>query len=146
MLSLIEDYVLKCCVPQQTELKGSAFGIVALTLGHCLSIWKDQLTRDQRSMLYAAQAHLVPLHANSNIELSWLKDPKKSRILGLTCSDCSERFDSVWRISFGLCGTLNPPALLEDVSKIASLPQCRQLIAHTARAPSWQCKKKCNKK
>jgi hypothetical protein len=129
--------------PVRGLILGCTF-VVILSLGHHSSVWKE-FTRDQRSTLYAAQAHLVFLRDNQHLDLGWLQDPKKSKILGLACSDCSKRLDSAWRVSFGLCGALNSRIPLEDVSNIARLPQCRQIFAENIRYnPTQLCKKDCN--
>jgi hypothetical protein len=131
--------------PARGLILGCAF-VVVLSLGHRSSVWKDQLTRDQRYTLYAAQAHLVSLRDNQHLEIKWLQDPQNSKILGSACSACAVQFNSTWEISFGLCGTLNSHIPLEDVSNLARLPQCRQIFAEAVRCPLWSasCKKKCN--
>jgi hypothetical protein len=126
--------------PVRSLVLGYTF-VVILSLGHQSSIWKDQLTRDQRYTLYTAQAHLVSLRDNQHLDLGWIQGPKKSQLLGLGCSDCSERFvGPAWRLSFGLCEVLNSRIPLEDVTKLAHLPVHRQVFAETVRFPARPCK------
>ncbi|KAG8736186.1 hypothetical protein FRC10_009582 [Ceratobasidium sp. 414] len=118
--------------------------IAILSLGHNSSVWKE-LSRDERSVFYAAQVHLVSLGNAPNLVLAWINTPTRSSILNATCVRCFGRFPHAWSTSFGLLGTLGSATPLQDVSKLAHLPQCRQLFAETIRSDAWRCESFCGK-
>ena len=144
---------LKTCATLYGELSNSTrkydnitFGyvfIIILSLGHRSPIWTDQLTRDQRAILYTAQAHLTSLRKDKELDLAWLAHPRTSSLLHKTCSACSNRFDTVWDASFGQCGTINSAVPLRDVSELVVLPQCRHIFARGVRSSSWRCEFQC---
>ncbi|KAG8772531.1 hypothetical protein FRC12_003026 [Ceratobasidium sp. 428] len=120
--------------------------IVLLSLGHQSDIWKNRMTRDERSVFYVAQAHLVSLGTYPDLELGWLHNPKRFGIPDQACPTCSRQFAHVWSESFGPLGTLNSPLPLQDVAKLTRLPQCRYLFADKARKPDWSCQTNCGEK
>ncbi|KAF8599773.1 hypothetical protein BDV93DRAFT_525859 [Ceratobasidium sp. AG-I] len=121
---------------------GYVFTII-LSLGHRSPTWADQLTRDERAVLYAAQAHLTSLRKDKELDLGWLVHPRTSSLLHKTCSACSGCFDTVWNASFGQCGTIDSAAPLRDVSELVILPQCRHIFARGVRSSSWRCEFQC---
>ncbi|KAG8736187.1 hypothetical protein FRC10_009583 [Ceratobasidium sp. 414] len=119
--------------------------VAILSLGHNSSVWKDQLSRDERSVFYTAHVHLVSLDNIPNLELAWINNPIRSSIVNAICSRCSKRFPQAWSASFGHLGALGSATPLQDVSKLAHLPQCRQLFAETVRSDAWRCESFCGK-
>ncbi|KAG9094844.1 hypothetical protein FRC07_011194, partial [Ceratobasidium sp. 392] len=131
--------------PVSAMILGYTF-VVLLSLGHNSDVWKNQLTRDERSVFYTAQAHLVSLDNNPNLDLAWLKNPNASTLMQQICRECESRFDSLWSKSFGLLGTFGSPLPLADVCKLARLPQCRYLFAEAVRKPDWSCRSGCGER
>ncbi|KAG8760363.1 hypothetical protein FRC12_009578 [Ceratobasidium sp. 428] len=139
--------------PLKSPLSNLALGcifIMLLSLGHNSDVWRNKLTRDERSVFYTAQAHLVSLSTHSNLELGWLQNPRRFGVLDNTCSpECSEEISLAWSKTFGPLGVLNSPLPLEDVSKLASLPQYRHLFATRVRNLDWllcQCQEGCGER
>lgn len=126
----------------KTVIFGYVFAFV-LSLGHRSAAWTTQLTRDDRAIMYAAQAHLVSLRQDTKLDLAWLEDPRGSVLLEGACSACLNHFDSAWAASFGQCTPLNSAIPLEDICKVVYLPQYRQIFARIVRADSWDCKSQC---
>jgi hypothetical protein len=134
-VQLYKDPSLPTAMP---KLFGCVFAII-LSLGHQSSVWKDRLSRDERSILYAAQAHLVRLDEHRELSLGWLSRPKSLIVSpGGGCQSCQQYFHVLWNASFGQCGTLNSAMPLEDVSKVVRLPIYRQKFA-----ANWACETKC---
>ncbi|KAG9120428.1 hypothetical protein FRC07_004084 [Ceratobasidium sp. 392] len=131
--------------PMSNFARGYTF-IALLSLGHNSAVWKSQLTSDDRSILYAAQVHLVSLGEYPFLELGWIQIPTRFGIADQACFNCSHDFTLAWSESFGLLGTLNSPVQLVDVSKLARLPQCRYLFAERFRTSEWPCKLGCGGK
>ncbi|KAG8712670.1 hypothetical protein FRC09_019592 [Ceratobasidium sp. 395] len=120
--------------------------IMLLSLGHQSDIWKNELTRDERSVFYAAQVHLVSLGNYPNLELGWFHDPARSGIPDQACPACSQQFARVWSESFGHLGALNSPLPLHDVTGLTYLPRCRYMFSGEVRKPDWPCQTGCGEK
>jgi hypothetical protein len=109
--------------------------IAILSLGHRSPAWANKLTRNDRTTLYTAQAHLISI-GDSLSTISWLRQPRQIfQAMRITiCKACSQQFDLLWGASFGKCGQLTSKTALEDVSKLVELPQHRQILSR----PSWK--------
>ncbi|KAF8593403.1 hypothetical protein BDV93DRAFT_612242 [Ceratobasidium sp. AG-I] len=116
---------------------------VILSLGHRSSVWTNQLTREDRNILYAAQVHLMSLGDDPDLDLSWLsQSPSKYRIE--FCSDsCIKDTNTAWSASFALCGASDSVIPLVDVSMLVLLPGYRQLFADSARSNFKSCINEC---
>lgn len=108
--------------------------IAILSLGHRSPVWANKLTRNDRTTLYTAQAHLISLGDNLSTS-GWLRHPRQIfQAMRITiCKACSQQFDLLWAASFGKCGQLTSTTALEDISKLVELPQHRQILSR----PSW---------
>ncbi|KAG9074106.1 hypothetical protein FS749_014375, partial [Ceratobasidium sp. UAMH 11750] len=113
---LYKDTSLPTALP---KLFGCIFTLI-LSLGYQSTVWKDQLTRDERAALYVAQAHFTRLHRHPELSLEWLFSPQTT-------------------ITSGECGELNSVVPLEDISEIARLPQYRQKFADAVQSSPWVC-------
>lgn len=123
-------------------LFGFVFTVV-LSLGHRSSVWTNQLTREDRTILYAAQVNLVSLGEDPDFDLLWLSQ-SPSEIWDEGCSDsCYKDADAAWSASFAWCGTLDSNVPLVDISTLARLPSYRQLFADSTRPNFKLCKDEC---
>ncbi|KAG8727189.1 hypothetical protein FRC12_022729 [Ceratobasidium sp. 428] len=132
---LYKDASLPGALP---KLFGCIFTLV-LSLGYQSTVWKDQLTRDERAALYVAQAHFTRLHRHQELSLEWLSSPQTTITSGEVCHLCKQHFNALWSTSFGQCGDLNSVVPLEDIAKIARLPQYRQKFADFVQSTPWVC-------
>jgi hypothetical protein len=107
-----------------------------LSLGHRSSIWTDQLTRDDRTILYAAYADLTQLCDHTDLDVGWLAQPAKIKD---PCHkpNCAQNFEKLWKSTFAVCKNLNSPVPLEDIRQIVRLPLHRQSFVDRGR--SWTC-------
>ncbi|KAF8599766.1 hypothetical protein BDV93DRAFT_609064 [Ceratobasidium sp. AG-I] len=105
------------------SLFGYVFTLI-LSLGHHSPIWTSQLTREDRNILYTAQAHLISLGVDPNFELSRLLQPA-SQTWSFRCTSCTSHIDTAWSTSFAGFGSLNSTIPLEDISKLVLLPSYR---------------------
>ncbi|KAG8771870.1 hypothetical protein FRC12_003358 [Ceratobasidium sp. 428] len=144
ILGLYRDS-LSLSFPTSNLALGCIF-VVILSLGHNSDMWKNKLTRDERSVLYIAQVHLVSLRNHPGLKLDWFHNPTDSGVLAQVCSECSQHFTLAWSESFGRLGELNSPLPLEDVSKLANLPQCRYYFAGKVRKSGRLCQADCAEK
>jgi hypothetical protein len=119
------------------ELFGCVFAIV-LSLDRQSSVWKSELTRDHRAILYAAQVQLTRLDQHEKLKLGWLESPQKAASSRL-CSPCERRVTPLWGASFGQLGALGSVVPLEDISTIIRLPQCRQILADAIQSEAEVC-------
>ncbi|QRV83209.1 hypothetical protein RhiJN_11225 [Ceratobasidium sp. AG-Ba] len=87
---------------------------VLLSLGPNSIVWKDQLARDERAILYTVYAHWVSLQNNPHLELGWLENPLKFISFDDVCRRCFQRLFDAWNDSFGRIGTLDSSLPLED--------------------------------
>ncbi|KAG8730723.1 hypothetical protein FRC12_020106 [Ceratobasidium sp. 428] len=73
------------------QLFGYIFAII-LSLGHQSPVWKENLTREDRAALYAAQVHLVRLGRYEGLSLRWLTLSQNLRpavsFLAMDCHSC----------------------------------------------------------
>ncbi|KAF8601018.1 hypothetical protein BDV93DRAFT_525064 [Ceratobasidium sp. AG-I] len=125
--------------PQSKYFNRIAFGYVfalILSLGHRSAIWTDRLNREDRLMLYTAQAHLTCLQRDKSLDLDWLVVPR-TYLLEYVCSTCNKKFDSAWDASFGVYLPLDSAIPLEDISKLVHLPKYRQTFAKAVRSEAW---------
>ncbi|KAF8599768.1 hypothetical protein BDV93DRAFT_525855 [Ceratobasidium sp. AG-I] len=124
-----------------TSIFGYAFTVI-LSLGHYSSIWTNQLTREDRTVLYAAQAHLILLEEDPGLDLSWIFQPSR-RIWVYSCTPCTNLFNTVWGASFAKCTSLNSNIPLVDISKLVLLPIYRQFFIASTRSNPKSCRRKC---
>ncbi|KAF8599769.1 hypothetical protein BDV93DRAFT_293726 [Ceratobasidium sp. AG-I] len=126
-------------------LFGYVFTVI-LSLGLRSSVWTKQLTRDDRNILYAAQAHLASLGDDYFLEFSWIsQSPAKNR--SEYCSDsCTKYANTAWSASFASFAVLDSAASLMDASKLALLPSYRHLFVECTRPVFKSCKCKCARK
>ncbi|CAE6388932.1 unnamed protein product [Rhizoctonia solani] len=109
-------------------LFGCAF-LNILSLGHRSPVWAGCLTRNDRAILYAAQAQLVNASEGLGLDLGWLSAPR-SATPGQLCDKCSTRLLEKWNRSFGQCSKdLGSGYPLKDVSLLAQLPTYRHIIS-----------------
>ncbi|KAG9120012.1 hypothetical protein FRC07_004667 [Ceratobasidium sp. 392] len=130
---LYKDTSLPTALP---KLFGCIFTLI-LSLGYQSTVWKDQLTRDERAALYVAQAHFTRLNRHSELALEWLSSPQTTITSGEVCHMCKQHFNALWSTSFGQIGDLDSVVPLEDVAKIARLPQYRQKFADFVQTTPW---------
>lgn len=116
-------------------LFGYVFTII-LSLGHRSSVWTKQLTREDRTVLYAAQVNLTSLDKDPDLDLSQLLQVPKSFLARDSpfWSYCRPQQYNAWDASFANLGTLNSSTPLEDICKLVLLPAYRQLFADSTRA------------
>ncbi|KAF8593404.1 hypothetical protein BDV93DRAFT_549543 [Ceratobasidium sp. AG-I] len=124
-----------------TSLFGYVFTVI-LSLGHRSSTWTNQLTREDRTVLYAAQVHLTSLGGDSNLDLSWISQPSYQD-WGYFCTSCTDLVDTVWDTTFAKCSSLNYNVPLEDISRLVLLPSCRQLFIDSTRSDPKLCVHQC---
>ncbi|CAE6421316.1 unnamed protein product [Rhizoctonia solani] len=126
------------------ELFGWAF-LLVLSLGHRSATWSTKLAREDRLILYAAQAEMVKLSEYTPLGISWLVQPRQptNGLLHLSCSLCSARCADTWDTTFGKLGTLQSAMPLDDVRQLIHLPRYRQMFAKAISSTSWPCKEKC---
>ncbi|KAF8598159.1 hypothetical protein BDV93DRAFT_547508 [Ceratobasidium sp. AG-I] len=123
-------------MPERT-IFGYVFALI-LSLGHRSAVWTDNLTRADRLILYAAQAHLTCLKQDIVVDLGWIYNPRGYYIGNTACLTCGKQLDSVWDASFGLCGPLSSYMPLEDVTKLVQLPKYRQAFANIVLSENWE--------
>ncbi|CAE6477735.1 unnamed protein product [Rhizoctonia solani] len=89
------------------ELFGWTF-LLVLSLGHRSAAWSTKLSREDRLVLYAAQAELVKLSEYAPLGISWLAQSRHptNGLLHICCSVCSARCDEAWTTAFGKLGAL----------------------------------------
>ncbi|KAF8599767.1 hypothetical protein BDV93DRAFT_525854, partial [Ceratobasidium sp. AG-I] len=119
---------------------------VILSLGHRSSVWINQLTREDRNILYAAQVHLVSLGADSDLKLSWLSHPPSKNRSDFCSNSCTKDADTAWSTSFAYYGALNSDIPLVDIAKLVLLPSYRQLFADSTQSYFKSCKNGCARK
>lgn len=123
-------------------LFGYIFTIV-LSLGHRSSVWTSQLTREDRHVLYTAQAHLISIRDESDLDLSWLSRPP-SQNWGFVCNSCADHIDTAWGASLAGCANLDSIIPLEDISKLVLLPSYGQLFVDLIWSNPRPCTNWCN--
>ncbi|KAF8599771.1 hypothetical protein BDV93DRAFT_525857 [Ceratobasidium sp. AG-I] len=130
----------------QSTLFGYIFTII-LSLGHSSSVWATQLTRDDRTTLYAAQLHLVSLHNIPDLDMSWFAQPPRTlpKTLPPVCTSCTKDVNHAWNESFARCGSIDSPIPSEDIYKLVHLPAYRQLFADSIRLSSELCEEECGR-
>ncbi|KAH7334925.1 hypothetical protein B0J17DRAFT_672097 [Rhizoctonia solani] len=105
----------------ESVLFGCAF-LNILSLGHRSQVWAKCLTRDDRALLYAAQAQLVNVSAELDLDLGWISAPD-STISRQFCDRCKTMIPEKWEKGFGECNkALGSGLPLKDVSLLAQLP------------------------
>ncbi|CAE7070199.1 unnamed protein product [Rhizoctonia solani] len=107
-------------------LFGCAF-LNVLSLGHGSPVWARCLTRDDRALLYAAQAQLVdtPRALELDLPVGWSSE------LGLAtaCDICKKKYVAGWNQCFGQSyNALGSGLPLKDVSLLARLPIHRHTL------------------
>jgi hypothetical protein len=126
------------------DLFGYLFAII-LSLDHQSSVWKTDLTRNHRAILYAAQVQLTRLDQHAQLTLDWLVSPQKAATSRI-CGPCGRRFKPLWGASFGKLGALGSAVPSEDIATIILLPQCRQMFAKAVQSEVEVCKSRCGEK
>lgn len=122
-------------------LSGYAFTVI-LSLGHNSSVWADQLTREDRYILYAAQAHLISISRDPDLQLSQVLQPPEifpTNFFDIFAASCRNVIFTAWGASFASLGDLDSSAPLEDVSKLVLLPACREIFANSLRTKHPTC-------
>lgn len=123
-------------------LFGTLFAIV-LSLGHRSSVWTQHLTRDDRTVLFAAHADLTKLRDHKDLDVAWLTEPPRVREV-CSQSGCSQAFSKAWDKSFARCKRLDSPVALEDVKHLLNLPRHR--LEFSKQCQSWDCQSRCAQK
>jgi hypothetical protein len=144
---------LETCVslykdPIFSKISDALFGWIfafILSLGHRSSVWLNDLTRDDRLVLYTAQAELTNLSQHSDLRIAWLIGEKLPTfwVFDMCCQECLSHCKTVWSSSFGQVGELNSMIPLEDIRKIIRLCEYRQMFAQGAHFPTWPCWRGC---
>lgn len=154
---------LEICITWYKEtafsgISGTVFGWIfafILSLGHRSSIWADKLSRDERLVLYSAQAELVNLSGRSDLFTSWIRGEDRVQqgnplpepgAFRKCCPKCLSYCKSAWHSSYGRMGSLDSTATLEDIRKIIRLWDYRQMFAQAVGSSSWPCRAGCGKK
>lgn len=121
-------------------LSGWVF-LYVLSLGHRSPTWINQLSRNDRLVLYAAYAELTNLRHNPALQTIWLTSPKDESFGGLSstrsCIKCIRYLQDSWDSSLGQVGRLNSAVPLEDIRQIMRLPSYREIFAKAVRSQSW---------
>ncbi|KAF8599763.1 hypothetical protein BDV93DRAFT_609062 [Ceratobasidium sp. AG-I] len=132
-----------CSLPQTyPSLFGYVFSVI-LSLGHRSPIWINQLTREDRNVLYAAQAHLVFIGSDPDLGFSWLWQPLILNRCGYCSDSCTEDAETAWSASFARCGDFHSKIPLEDISNLLLLPSYRQLFADATQSRFNSCRREC---
>ncbi|CAE7079239.1 unnamed protein product [Rhizoctonia solani] len=97
---------------------GFVFAVI-VSLGPHSPIWTDRLTREDRRVLYAANATLIRLSNLPDLEIGWITDPSAIKVV---CSQCSRNFDDIWEDAFSQCNGLKSRIPSEDVRHVVCLP------------------------
>ncbi|CAE6529968.1 unnamed protein product [Rhizoctonia solani] len=125
--SLVEIYQGLKRSHNHNTLLGCVF-LNVLSLGHRSRVWAS-LTRDDKAILYAAQAQLTDLpHEFAPGSFTWLTKPGSEQTRGL-CAECQSRLSTIWSETFGECSDrLGSNTPLNDVLILAEMPKyCRAL-------------------
>ncbi|KAH7334319.1 hypothetical protein B0J17DRAFT_672904 [Rhizoctonia solani] len=113
---------------------GFIFAII-VSLGPRSPIWADCLTREERRVLYVANANLTPL-GHAGLEVDWVLNPIRVRQV---CSQCSNIFDDSWGGSFSQCGDFKSRLLSEDIRHVVALPEYLMQFWSLSGAASCNC-------
>jgi hypothetical protein len=109
---------------KESNTDPALFGCVflnVLSLGHRSSVWSTYLTRDDRAILYAAQAQLIDVSEELKIDLGWLSGPDPTISRGL-CGGCGVKIKTSWARSLRQCSNALGSGLpLKDVSILAQI-------------------------
>ncbi|CUA75569.1 Polyadenylate-binding protein, cytoplasmic and nuclear [Rhizoctonia solani] len=125
--SLVEIYQGFKRSHNHNTLLGCVF-LNVLSLGHRSRVWAS-LTRDDKAILYVAQAQLTDLpHEFAPGSFAWLTKPSSEQTRGL-CAECESRLSTIWSETFGECSDrLGSNTPLKDVLILAEMPKyCRAL-------------------
>ncbi|KAG8729623.1 hypothetical protein FRC11_008330, partial [Ceratobasidium sp. 423] len=114
---------------------GLIFAII-VSLGHQSPGWTDILTREDRRVLYAANATFTRLSNHTDIKVGWVMDPTAVKKV---CPQCSSNFDACWSIGFSQCEGLKSRVPSEDIRHIVSLPEYQMDFWSASRAASCKC-------
>ncbi|KAF8599779.1 hypothetical protein BDV93DRAFT_560076 [Ceratobasidium sp. AG-I] len=137
---LYKDPTLK---QQDPALFGHIFCAV-LSTGHRSSFWKDRLTRDDRSILFAAQAYLTPLP--TTLPIDWITDVTKvtSTVDAAERSSCfhgcSQQFSRSFASHFNCRTELTRDSPLVGVTALSSLATRRQSVVESLKLLKPDCK------
>ncbi|CAE6440623.1 unnamed protein product [Rhizoctonia solani] len=115
--------------------------IVILSLGHKSPVWEDQLTREDRRVLYAAAMIFTCLSNHADLGISWLLNPTEIKHV---CNRCSNNFDSCWNATFSRLKGLKSHVQLEDIRCIVGIPfyLSRFLVAFASKSTFCDCANK----
>ncbi|KAF8599777.1 hypothetical protein BDV93DRAFT_609072 [Ceratobasidium sp. AG-I] len=128
---------------QDPALFGYIFCVV-LSAGHQSPLWKERLTRNDRYILFAAQAHLTPLPAT--LPTDWIGDASKissmvdAQVRPGCFQSCSQRFKNSFNTHFNCRTALTQNSPLTGVTALASLATRRQSLAESFKPLNLQCK------
>jgi hypothetical protein len=123
-------------------LFGYVFAIILLR-GPESFTWTKDLTREDRTILYAAYAGLTRLDSHKDLDTSWIKEPTQVKDV---CSRlvCSSNFWNAWSIAFEYIGALDSLIPLEDMHEIVEISHSRRWSF--ARSCRWRCDSQCGQK
>ncbi|KAH7334320.1 hypothetical protein B0J17DRAFT_672905 [Rhizoctonia solani] len=118
--------------------------VVVLSLGARSPIWTNDLSREDRRVLYAGNSILVHLCDHVDLEVGWLLNTTRARKVINDCLACSTYLDGWWDLTFGRCNGLNSPIPSEDIRHIARMSDYRKSIHDVIMASSRaHCPAKC---
>ncbi|CAE6504221.1 unnamed protein product [Rhizoctonia solani] len=143
LYKIYKDHHYDTEAPESLGIFGWMF-VYVLSLGHHSSYWRDTLTRDDRSVLYMAQAELANLAARSDVSIGWLTNPlnPEFNILSQCCKDCLSHCKAVWGLTYGQVGELNSTEPLKDVRHLVKLPGYRIAFKNAVHG-AWPCHNNC---
>ncbi|KEP51794.1 hypothetical protein V565_055810 [Rhizoctonia solani 123E] len=116
-------------------LFGFLFAVV-VSLGHRSSIWTNDLTREDRRVLYAASTILTCLRDQADLGIHWFSNRS---VLNSTCSQCSHFVNLWWHDVFSECGDFQSRVLLEDIRRVVALPSYHLRFRELADRKSFSC-------
>ncbi|CAE7079279.1 unnamed protein product [Rhizoctonia solani] len=124
---------------------GFVFAVI-LSLGHRSSVWTNDMTREDRRVLFAANSMFTCLRDHTDLGVGWLLQPTDMRDVIKDCPDCSKLkntgFKAWWDSGFGQCGKLSSQIPLEDIRHIVRLPHYRNLFSDASSVRRY-CGKGC---
>lgn len=117
---------------------------VILSRRHISAVWLNQLSRDDRLVLYALQAELMEdVQGSGYIFAAALLRTLQRSLKVTSCSACSPHISAAQKSAFGPLGDLRSGAPLDHIKHLAELPYYSQVFAETIGSPTWSCDSKC---
>lgn len=127
---------------QDPALFGHIF-CVLLSAGYQSPLWKDHLTRDDRSKLLAAQVYMTPLP--KTLPTDWIRDSSKidsaidAKAQPRCFYDCSRRFRQTFESNFNFRGELDRDSPLVGITALAGLAKRRELLVVDLKSSTSKC-------